>query len=252
MILLSSLFFSLCLMLVAWGIYLITKNPALIDIFWGLNICAMGLIYLFMRDTNTLTWIAAALLVVWGMRLSLFLLFTRGLKGHRDARYEALASDWKQKALGFLGQYMLQGLLAWVIALPFFTLQYIQNINAIAYLSVILILTGIIGESLADYQLHIHKQHGKKEVLKQGLWHYSRHPNYFFECMIWLGFSLMGASLGLGLISLLSITTLFCIMWFGTIPMTEAQSLKQRKDYQAYMESTSCFMPWCAKPRTKS
>lgn len=249
MILLSSLFFSLCLMLVAWGIYLKTKNPALIDIFWGLNICAMGLIYLSLRDASALTWIAAALLVAWGVRLSLFLLFTRGIKGHRDTRYEALASDWKRKALGFLGQYLLQGLLAWVIALPFFMLQYVQNMNAIRFFSVILILIGISGEAIADYQLHVHKQQGKKKVLDHGLWRYSRHPNYFFECVIWLGFSLMGASMGFGVLSLLSITTLFCIMWFGTIPMTEAQSLKKRKDYKAYMESTSCFMPWYTKAK---
>ena len=247
MILLTSLCVSFCTMLLAWFIYLKIKNPALIDIFWGLNICIIGMIHLSQCDTNVLTLTALTLLMAWSVRLSFFLFFTRCFKGKVDPRYEAMANDWKNKAIGFLGQYLLQGLLAWVIALPFFTLKFVHQVNLVTFLSVIFILIGLAGETIADFQLLTHKNSGNKSALQQGLWQYSRHPNYFFECLIWFGFSLMGASSGLGMLSFLSILTLFCIMWFITIPLTEAQSLKRRPSYKAYICSTSCFIPWRSK-----
>ena len=241
------LLLSFSIMLIAWFIYLKTRNPALIDIFWGLNIGCTGVLYLSSSPTDALTWAAFILLIAWSARLSGFLWYTRCFKKHVDPRYQAMARGWRNQALGFLGQYLLQGCLAWLIALPFFTLQYVQAIRPLTYLSIIAILIGLVGETIADLQLQAHKQRGNKHVLQQGLWHYSRHPNYFFECVVWLGFSLMGASVGPGMLAFVSFLTLFSIMWFVTIPLTEAQSLKRRKDYRNYIKSTSCLIPWQPK-----
>lgn len=247
MILFNSFIVSIAIMFFAWLIYLKVQNAALIDVFWAINICLIGIVNLSTRPLDSLKLIALLLLTVWAMRLSLFLLFTRVIKGKKDPRYETMAEDWSNKSLAYLAQYLLQGLLAWIIALPFFTMQYLERFNFLSLLCAVVVFVGIIGESIADFQLLNYKKSGHKGICKQGLWQYSRHPNYFFECLVWLGFSVMGASIGLGLLSLLSIITLFSIMWFITIPITEQQSLKKRKEYQQYQQSTCCLFPW--KPK---
>lgn len=235
-------------MLLAWFIYLRVNNAGLIDVFWGVNITGIGLINLLSRSFDTLSIFTMVLLFLWGLRLTLFLLMTRVLRGKQDPRYEDISSNWKNKKFGFLAQYLFQGVLAWVIALPFFTLSFVDSMDFLSIGAIILIIVGIIGESLADFQLYEHVQTHKGTLCQTGFWRYSRHPNYFFECLVWLGFSIVGSSAGIGLLSFLSIVMLFSIMWFITIPITENASLKKRGDiYKVYISKTSCFIPWFSK-----
>lgn len=235
-------------MVVAWCIYLGVKNAGLIDVFWGINITSIGLVNLSARPFDMLSIFSIGLLILWGARLTLFLLVTRVLRGKQDPRYEKMSNKWNNKNLGFLAQYLFQGILAWVIALPFFTLSCVDSMQFITIFGAILVIIGIVGESLADLQLYRHVQTQKGVICQRGLWRYSRHPNYFFECLVWLGFSILGSAAGIGLLSFLSIIMLFSIMWFITIPITENESLKKRGNpYKAYISKTSCFIPWFPK-----
>lgn len=232
-------------MLFAWGIFCYCRNAAIIDVFWGMNITSIGLLYLSFGTITLTKIISALLLIIWGCRLALFLFWTRIKNGEKDRRYEALSAGWRNKILGFLWQYLFQGVLAWIIAIPFLFLASKQNFTMIDFACVALIITGLIGETIADLQLFNHKQIRPNQVCHLGLWHYSRHPNYFFECLIWLGFSLMAADLGLSLFSMLSIITLFSIMWFFTIPMTESVAIEKRgQAYIDYQQATSKFLLW--------
>ncbi len=246
--LLYSFIFSMSLMLIAWLIYCRLNNPGLIDVFWGLNITAIGLINVSARTFDLLAGMAVVLILAWGWRLSLFLLITRILKGQHDRRYEAISEDWQNKKIGFLWQHLFQGFLAWIIAMPFYTLSLVSGINILTIIAMLFVIIGIVAETIADQQLLNHKKKQSGQICQSGLWQYSRHPNYFFECLVWLGFSLMGLSMGMGLLSLISITTLFSIMWFVTIPITERESIKRRgAEYEAYRAKTSCFFPWPIK-----
>lgn len=232
-------------MLCAWCFYIYTKNPGVVDVFWGIAILCVGTFYLQATPESGRLLIPQVLLFLWAIRLSLFLWVTRVAKGKIEERYKKLSHNWSNKPLGFLYHFLLQAVLAWVIGLPFYFIAMCTKFNFFQYAAVFLIIIGILGETLADITLYLFIQKKTANVCQEGLWSYSRHPNYFFECLIWLGFSIMGITTLPSLLSLLSVMTLFCIMWFITIPMTEQQSIEHRgKSYATYQNQVSCFFPF--------
>ncbi len=238
--------------IIAWVIFMKIKNPGIIDVFWPINICAVATTFLLLKPWSPISTLAVFLCLSWGIRLSLFLLCTRVLKSEIEKRYQQLVSSWTNKTLGFLAHCLLQGFLAWILALPFYFIAKKTSINALDLLFGICILLSISGEVCADMTLKKFKHSKKEGVCQQGLWQYSRHPNCFFECMIWLGISLLSIFNLTSLFSLLSPLTLFFLMWFFTIPITESQSLKKRGvTFENYQKEVSCFIPWKRNIRDK-
>lgn len=109
---------------------------------------------------------------------------------------------------------------------------------------------GLVGEALADWQLdQFKKNQPSDQVCDQGLWKYSRHPNYFFEWVIWVGYGLMAISAPYGWLGLISpILMLMLLVKVSGIPLAEAQALKTKGDaYRDYQARTSSFFPWFPK-----
>ena len=230
-----------------WTWYLMTRNPSIVDVCWSIGIFICGSSYLYLQlpkgQVNLRDMMVWLLLLAWAGRLAGFLWVTRIAKGKHDPRYQAISQGWKiSKEMGFLLNYALQGFLMLMVALPFL---FIPKANSpFEWMLILLIILALIGESIADWQLNAFKKtsHG---VCNVGLWQYSRHPNYFFEWVIWLGFALLGVSADHGWFSLLSPLILFIIFFFVTGPITERQSLLSRGDaFKEYQRTTSFIIPW--------
>jgi steroid 5-alpha reductase family enzyme len=184
------------------------------------------------------------------LRLGGYLWFTRILPNHVDKRYVDLSEGWQmKKSIGFLWNFLLQGFLAWVLAMPFLFINNAPQLKSLFIVAIILILVGIVFETIADQQLQNFKRNHKGQVCNVGLWHYSRHPNYFFEWLVWLGFALMAISMQpFGLIGLVSPALLLFIMLVLTAPITEKGSLQSRGDaFKRYQQTTAYFVPWFKK-----
>lgn len=242
-----SLLSALGVMWLAWLVYLISGNSGVVDIFWAIACLMVGAtLYIFHGLSGWWAWFVLSCLVVWAVRLSGFLLLTRIMQGHRDPRYEALSHGWRSKSWGFLFNYTLQAVLAWLIAMPplYFALSGTHVVLSWQWLGVIVFSVGLIGEAIADGQLRRFKLSGQSGICEVGLWRFSRHPNYFFEWLIWLGFAFMGLTNWLSLLGFIGPFILFSVMFFVTGPMTERQSLKKHgKRFSKYQERTSYFFP---------
>jgi steroid 5-alpha reductase family enzyme len=112
-------------------------------------------------------------------------------------------------------------------------------------------LLALAGESLADYQLKQFKagRAGTGRVCQVGLWRYSRHPNYFFEWLIWVAFFVfaLGSPWGWLTIYCPALMLFFLIKVTG-IPMTEELAVKTKgEEYIQYQRTTSGFVPWFRK-----
>ena len=231
-------------MTLIWCWYLVSKNPAVVDVAWPIGLMLLGLMDLLI----TISWkngLFCILLIIWGGRLASFLWWTRIRLNIHDKRYTQLDTSWCLSAdIAFLLHYQLQGLLILIISLPWFFIAKNPILTRLDLLGILLALAAIGAETLADWQLLRFKKHHKGQVCNQGLWQYSRHPNYFFEWLTWCAFTLCALPTSWGWLAVLSPLTLYLIMTKITAPMTEQGSIKARgKAYLDYQRVTPLFFP---------
>lgn len=228
-----------------WFWYLKTRNPGVIDVGWATALVLAGTTSLILRFGSSLPKLPLVLLLAWGARLGGYLWYTRIRKALLEKRYVELSQHWKQsKALGFFFHYQLQGLLAFLVAMPWFFID-VQRPLWLDIAASSLVLLGIFGESLADWQLyHFRKNPSPARVCDVGLWQYSRHPNYFFEWLVWCGFATFALNVPFGAFTLVSPIVLYGIMAHVTGPITEQSSLASRGTaYRDYQQRTPMFFP---------
>lgn len=230
-----------------WCLYRYLKNPSVVDVGWASGLTVSGLIYLFSQSCSLRSLILGFLLLLWGGRLGIYLWVTRIRIGLLDKRYETLSDSWKiAKPLGFFLNFQLQGLFILMISIPWFFsgMEAKDYLGGLDYPGILLVLIGLTGETIADNQLQQYKKNPITPVCTNGLWHYSRHPNYFFEWLVWCGFTVFGLSSPYGFIGLVSPLTLYLIMTQITGPMTERGSIKSRgQAYIDYQKTTPMFFP---------
>lgn len=243
------------LMLALWLIQIKTKNAAIVDVGWAFGLVVMNAVYLVSMDGF---WqrklIVTTMVSVWGFRLAFFLLFGRVIGKSEDARYQTLREHWGKNAnLQFLWFFQLQGLLNIIFSLPFFFAHANSSeaIRPVEWLGAWLWLVAFLGETLSDYQLGAFKKNSNNQgkVCNVGLWRYSRHPNYFFEFLIWCSYFLFATGSPYGWLSMVCPALIFYFLFKVTgIPATETQALKSKGDaYRAYQRNTSVFVPWFPK-----
>ena len=249
------LIFSLVLLVMvftlAWAVQWTNGNAGYVDVAWSFSTGLTGLAYLLAGGGDPLPRLAAgALLLLWSVRLGSHIFRRVTGEGSEDGRYAAMRERLgKATQPVFLVVFWLQAGLAWAFSLPFWVIGGQPDFRPpLVVLGVIVGVVSIVGEALADRQLARFKARpdSKGKTCREGLWRYSRHPNYFFEWLHWFSYPLIavGAALA-GWLWLLPVA-MFLFLWFVTgIPHTEKQALKSRgDDYREYQRTTSPFIPW--------
>jgi steroid 5-alpha reductase family enzyme len=231
-------------------------NYGIVDVAWSYAFAALTSFYaLAGPGWPVRRALIAALAVVWSLRLGTHLAIR--VIGHHpteDGRYVQLRRDWAgvfaPKMFGFFqlqaGTVVLLGA-AFVLA----AVNPAPALHPLEYAGAALWLLAISGEALADAQLARFKRDpsNKGKVCNVGLWHYSRHPNYFFEWLIWVSFFVFALGSPSGWIAIIGpASILYLLLRVTGIPLTEEQSLRSRGDaYRRYQQTTSAFIPWFPK-----
>jgi cyclopropane-fatty-acyl-phospholipid synthase len=111
-------------------------------------------------------------------------------------------------------------------------------------------LIAVAGEALADRQLKrfaADPAHRGK-VCRVGLWRYSRHPNYFFECVHWLAYAVLSIGMPWAWLTLAPpLLMAWLLLKVSGIPILEARLADTRDGYRDYMRTTSVLIPWPPK-----
>jgi steroid 5-alpha reductase family enzyme len=240
------------LMLGLWLIHLRTGNAAIVDAGWAGGLALLGVLYAWLGGGYWLrAWLIGGMAAIWGLRLGMYLLLTRIIGHPEEGRYQELRRRWKTNiAFKFLLFFEFQALLCVVLSAPFFLAARNQAaaISAVEWVAVALWVAAMAGEAVADAQLSAFKANpaNKGRTCQVGLWRYSRHPNYFFEWLIWVAFALFASSSPEGLWGWISpVLILYFVLRLTGIPATEAQAIRTRGDeYRQYQQTTSAFVPW--------
>jgi steroid 5-alpha reductase family enzyme len=248
-----SVFFCMCTMSGVWFIYRWTEKASWVDVAWSFLFGVLALVYfLGLSPQGIRHFLMATMAIFWSFRLT-FHLFFRVLRSTEDGRYLALQERWGKSApLKFFLFYQFQGIFNGLLAFPFLlvSLDPRLEVHLLEGLAFLLWMIALLGESLADRQLKQFKRSPENQgrVCQQGLWRYSRHPNYFFEFLIWCSFALFAfkALSPWGQLSfLLPALMLYLLLNVTGIPETEKQSLRSKGEaYREYQERTSAFIPW--------
>jgi steroid 5-alpha reductase family enzyme len=240
-------------MTLVWYASVRLRNAGIVDIAWSATFALLALIYATLGSGDlTRRFAAAAMMVVWSLRLATHL--GRRVLGHielEDGRYAALRSKWGASANRKMFFFFhFQGATNVLLSTPVLiaSLNGAPGFAAIELAGMVLWFVAVTGESVADVQLRRFKADpdNHRKVCTDGLWRYSRHPNYFFEWLVWVAFFLFAMGSPWGWI------TAYCpllMLWFlykvTGIPATEEHSLSTRGDaYRRYQQTTSAFVPW--------
>ena len=145
--------------------------------------------------------------------------------------------------------FLLQSIFLWAISI---SLQYgvasktPEMITWLDLCGLILWVVGFIFEAVGDWQLAVFKSNSanKGKVMDRGLWGYTRHPNYFGEACVWLGFFLIAMENIAGVVMIISLATIYYAL-LGTTGkgLLERRMSKKRPDFEAYKQRTSGFFP---------
>lgn len=243
------------MMFFLWLLGLQIRNYAVVDVGWTIGLPVLATIYSMYSPAplGRIT-LALAMTWIWGFRLGLYLLFTRIIGHPEEGRYQQLRKDWKTNIdLKFLAFFQFQGALDLILSLPFLValLNPATNLQPIELVGAAIWAVALAGESVADAQLNAFKRDvaNKGKTCRRGLWNYSRHPNYFFEWMIWVAWFVFALGSPHGYIALICpLVMLYFLFKLTGIPATEAQALRSKgDDYRQYQETTSAFVPWFKK-----
>lgn len=226
--------------------------PPLIALYWALEATAIEATAVAVDDTRA--WLVIVLVWLWGIRLTVnWATYWPGLE-HEDWRYGPIktnAGKWNALA-DFSAIHLFPTVIVFVACLPIYAAVAMdaRPLNWLDYVAAAVTALAIIIELLSDIQLHRFLAHRKEgEIMKTGLWAYSRHPNYFGEWLFWAGLALFGiAAVPSAWWWVLPGSVAMLVMFLvASIPMIDKRSVERRPEYEAHMARVSGFVPWFPK-----
>ncbi len=245
----------LVFMSLLWVVSLLINNSSIVDIFWGTGfVFASWMTFIKTFETvGSRDWLILILVTIWGLRLTFYVLWRNAGKGE-DFRY----AKWRRESgdswwwRSYFKVFLLQGLIMWVVAAPLTAIQTPGAIDVLGILDFVGIAVWVVGfifESVGDAQLARFKANleNKGQVLRTGLWRYTRHPNYFGDSTQWWGFYILALASGAWWTILSPILMTYLLVNVSGVAMLERTLKFSKPGYEDYIQETNTFFPWFHK-----
>lgn len=234
-----------------------TRNAGMVDAIWAFTLGALALVYALAGSApEPVPALLALMGGLWGARLGVYL-WGRNHGKPEDWRYAQLRQAWGARAdAKMFGFFQFQNVFTLALAASaFMPVAYRDGLpsdGAIA-LAIFIWLAAVAGEGLADAQMAEFRRNpaNRGRVCRQGLWRYSRHPNYFFECVHWLAYAPLALSNAsspwMWLTLAAPVIMALLLLKLSGVPLMEAEMAKRKPAYADYMRTTPMLVPGIPK-----
>jgi steroid 5-alpha reductase family enzyme len=245
-----TIFLAVLLYMTVWFfLALWRRRNDLADIAWGGGFIAAALTAGLLQTQGTpRARLVILLVILWGVRLAVHI-GLRNLGRGEDERYRKWREEWGRHWLirSYLQVFLLQGVLLYLISLPvLWTILVGPTVwTGLDAVGLAVWGLGFVFEAVGDYQLAQFKKNpaNRGRIIQQGLWRYSRHPNYFGEVTLWWGIYLLALATPGGWMTIIGpLTITFLILKVSGIPLLEKKYVNNAA-FQEYARKTSVFFP---------
>lgn len=233
------------------------ENASVYDPYWSVQPIVIVLLFLFIREVDIFGIILISAICFWGIRLTSNWAYTFKNLTHQDWRYTML----KEKTgpfyffVNFFGIHLVPTLIVYGCTLP--AVYVIYNYIRIKPISIVFIglsFLAVILQGIADIQMHKFRKNQnsvtegseekKSPFIRNGLWKYSRHPNYLGEILMWWGIGLSVFFADFNLWYLLAGAFLNTLLFlFISIPMADKHQKQRKPGFDEYKSQTRMLLP---------
>jgi steroid 5-alpha reductase family enzyme len=236
---------------VVWLFGVMCKTASVYDPYWSVQTVVIGLcLMIYYKNFNLGNILFLSIIGIWAIRLTYNFITTFNDLSYIDWRYKQIKEKTGPfyQIVNLLGICMVPTLVVHFASIPFYT--YIingYNFSILSIFGILVVLLAIGLELESDLDMHKFQKvrSSKKEIIRVGLWKYSRHPNYLGEILFWYGVALYVIIPNLGdwyLIIGAVINT--CLFLFISIPLAENHLAGYKENYQEYKKETRMLLPF--------
>lgn len=235
----------------AWVAQRRTRNAGMVDPVWAFTLGLIAVLYgVFGQAPAEVRGLVALMGGLWGLRLGLHL-WRRNAGKPEDWRYARFRAEWGARAdRNMFWFFQFQNLFTLALSACAFLPAAFRTDAPPEWafaLAAALWLLAVLGEALADAQMEAFRANplNKGRVCREGLWRYSRHPNYFFECVHWLAYLPLAWGAPFGWAALLApLVMAGLLLKLSGVPLLEAEMARRKPGYMEYMRTTNRMIPW--------
>lgn len=225
---------------------LIFKNASVYDPYWSVQPIAIGVAYVIAFGGTISSIILLTVVCLWGIRLTANWAYTFKNLTHQDWRYTMLCQKTGKlyPFVNFFGIHLVPTLVVYACILPLVAvILYQPAFNFLMLLGVVFSVGAFTLQGIADIQMHKFRKRKTGGFIRDGLWKYSRHPNYLGEICMWWGVGLSAVILMptkwyLLLGAVLNTLLFLCI----SIPMADKRQSK-KDGFAEYKKQTRMLLP---------
>jgi steroid 5-alpha reductase family enzyme len=240
-------------MLIIWLVYLAIRKPTIILPAWAIGIAIIANTYSNFFPNTGFTYTILGLVYIWTIKVIIFSFFTKMFSCKEDERFLEIKHFFhSNEIVNYFAVFQVQAVVMSIVAAPLYLVfQATSDIGFLFILGILIAATGILGGAISDFILYRFKKHHPRTICDKAFWHYSRHPNYFFEIITWTGFTIACIKSFGHILLFISPILLYAIIDKISIPLTEKLMAKKYTNFKEYKRSTNRLLI-ISKDRLKS